>query len=89
MQPIRVNRKIELTLCVVVLFVVGTTAAPGQTPWPVAELLGPAPGSTLPAGAVTFEWCNATADYFLTVETIPAAHDIFFAFTEGPDRMLA
>jgi hypothetical protein len=27
--------------------------------------------------------CNASADYFLTVESIPGAHDIFFAFAGG------
>jgi hypothetical protein len=47
---------------------------------PLAEIVSPTPGSTLPAGAVTFEWCNASADYFLTIESVPGAHDIFFAF---------
>ena len=46
---------------------------------PLATLTSPAPGSTLPAGAVTFAWCNAGADYFLTVESVFGAHDIFFA----------
>jgi hypothetical protein len=76
--------RIEITLCVAALLAVGTTAARGQTACPVAELISPAPGSVLPAGAVTFEWCNANADYFLTVESIPGAHDIFFAFAGGP-----
>ena len=49
----------------------------------MAQLTSPIPGSTLPAGAVTFEWCNANADYFLTVESVPGAHDIFFAFAGG------
>ena len=50
----------------------------------VAQMLSPTNGSTLPAGAVTFEWCNANADYFLTIESVPGAHDIFFAFAGGP-----
>jgi hypothetical protein len=36
------------------------------------------------AGAVTFKWCNASADYFLTVESVHGAHDIYFAFAGGP-----
>jgi hypothetical protein len=40
----------------------------------------PAPGTTLPGNDVTFTWCNANADYFLQMESIPGAHDIFFAF---------
>jgi uncharacterized repeat protein (TIGR01451 family) len=43
----------------------------------------PTVGSTAPDGSVTFTWCNANADNFLTVESIPGAHDIFFAFTGG------
>jgi hypothetical protein len=49
----------------------------------VARMISPANGATLPAGAVTFTWCNASADYFLTVESVPGAHDIFFAFAGG------
>ena len=55
-----------------------------QTGNAVARMLSPANGTTLPAGAVTFQWCNANADYFLTIESIPGAHDIFFAFAGGP-----
>ncbi len=50
----------------------------------VARMISPQDGATLPAGAVTFRWCNASADYFLTIETVPGAHDIFFAFAGGP-----
>ena len=50
----------------------------------VARMISPQDGATLPAGAVTFHWCNAGADYFLTIETVPGAHDIFFAFAGGP-----
>ena len=32
---------------------------------------------------MTFEWCNANADYFLTIESVVGAHDIFFAFAGG------
>jgi hypothetical protein len=46
-------------------------------------MISPTNGSTLPAGAVTFEWCNASADYFLVVESLPGAHDIFNAFAGG------
>lgn len=49
----------------------------------VARMISPANGATLPAGAVTFTWCNASADYFLTVESVLGAHDIFFAFAGG------
>jgi len=49
----------------------------------VARMISPPNGATLPAGAVTFRWCNANADYFLTVESVFGAHDIFFAFAGG------
>lgn len=49
----------------------------------VARMISPIDGAKLPSGAVTFRWCNANADYFLTIETIPGAHDIFFAFAGG------
>jgi hypothetical protein len=77
------KKGIELTLFVVTVAALTATAASAQTTCPVAQLISPTPGSTLPAGAVTFEWCNANADYFLTVESIPGAHDIFFAFAGG------
>ena len=50
----------------------------------VARMISPQDGATLPAGAVTFQWCNASADYFLAIETVPGAHDIFYAFAGGP-----
>ena len=49
----------------------------------VARMISPVNGATLPAGAVTFTWCNASADYFLTIESVLGAHDIFFAFAGG------
>ncbi len=49
----------------------------------VGRMISPANGATLPAGAVTFQWCNASADYFLIVESVVGAHDIFFAFAGG------
>lgn len=49
----------------------------------VARMISPANGATLSAGAVTFRWCNANADYFLTIESLAGAHDIFFAFAGG------
>ena len=58
------------------------TGCPGSETCPgaVAQLLCPTPGTTLPGNEVTFTWCNANADYFLQMESIPGAHDIFFAF---------
>jgi hypothetical protein len=58
------------------------TPCPGSDscPGPVAQMVCPAPGTTLPGNDVTFIWCNANADYFLQMESIPGAHDIFFAF---------
>jgi hypothetical protein len=49
----------------------------------VARMISPVDGATLPSGAVTFTWCNASADYFLVVESVHGAHDIFFAFAGG------
>lgn len=49
----------------------------------VGRMISPKNGSILPAGAVTFTWCNASADYFLTIESLHGAHDIFFAFAGG------
>jgi hypothetical protein len=46
-------------------------------------MISPVNGAMLPAGAVTFRWCNANADYFLTIESLAGAHDIFFAFAGG------
>lgn len=62
--------------------------AQAQTPCPgsesctglVAQMVCPEPGTTLFGNDVTFTWCNAGADYFLDIESIPGAHDIFFAF---------
>lgn len=49
-------------------------------PTKVAQVRCPTPGTTLPGNDVTFAWCNANADYFLDIESIPGAHDIFYAF---------
>ena len=54
---------------------------------PVAQITSPPPGSTLPAGAVTFAWCNAGGDYFLDIESVPGAHDIFFAFVPDAESL--
>jgi hypothetical protein len=75
-------KRIALGLGMAAVFVLAATVAQAQT-CPVAQMISPTNGSTLPAGAVTFEWCNASADYFLTVESVPGAHDIFFAFAGG------
>lgn len=79
------------TLCIALGFGLATTVAQAQTTCPadtvtgnaVAQMISPANGSTLPADTVIFTWCNANADYFLTVESVVGAHDIFFAFVGG------
>jgi hypothetical protein len=43
----------------------------------------PTPGTTLPGNDVTFTWCNANADYFLDIESIPGAHNIFYALVSA------
>jgi flagellar hook capping protein FlgD len=81
------------TLCIAAAVSLAATVAQAQTACPdsVAHVISPPPGSTLPAGAVTFTWCNAGGDYFLDIESVPGAHDVFFAFvrvesiTLGPD----
>jgi hypothetical protein len=64
-------------------FVEGQTTCAG----PVAQITSPPPGSTLPAGAVTFAWCHASGDYFLDIESVPGAGDIFFAFPVGVESV--
>jgi hypothetical protein len=66
-----------------VQFAAQTCAVDPTTGNAVARMISPANGATLPSGAVTFRWCNASADYFLTVESVAGAHDIFFAFAGG------
>jgi len=53
----------------------GSDSCPGS----VAQMVCPAAGTTLPGNDVTFTWCNANADYFLDIESIPGAHNIFYA----------
>jgi hypothetical protein len=77
-------KRILVRLSMVAVFVLAAVAAQAQTcTTPEATMISPTPGSVLPLGNVTFSWCNASADYFVTVESIPGAHDIFFAFTGG------
>jgi hypothetical protein len=67
-------------ICLPAAFCLVASNAPAQMcVGPLATLISPAPGSTLPTGAVTFQWCDAGRDYFLTVESIPGAHEIFNA----------
>ena len=66
-----------------VQFAAQTCPVDAVTGHAVARMISPANGARLPAGAVTFRWCNANADYFLTVESVLGAHDIFFAFAGG------
>ncbi len=73
-------KKVITRLCVVAVFALAAMVAQAQTcTGPLAEMISPPNGSILPVGAVTFQWCNASADYFLTVETKPGAHDLFNA----------
>jgi hypothetical protein len=53
----------------------------------VAQITSPLPGSTLPAGAVTFTWCNVSADYFLTIESPAGAANIYNAFVVGQESV--
>jgi len=57
------------------------TPCPGSDTCPgsVAQMVCPAAGTTLAGNDVTFTWCNANADYFLEIESVPGAHDIFYA----------
>lgn len=52
----------------------GSETCPGTS----AQMVCPTPGTTLSGSDVTFTWCNANADYFLQIESIPGAHNIFY-----------
>lgn len=68
-----------IKLCVAAVFVFAAAFAQAQAcSGQLAQMISPTPGSVLPSGAVTFDWCNANADYFLTVEDVPGSHDFFF-----------
>lgn len=58
---------------------------PGDCAGSVATINSPAAGSTLPIGAVTFKWCNAHSDYFLTVESVAGARNIYNAAVVGQE----
>src|SRR5689334_4505174 len=77
------------TLCIAAACALSATVARAQTACPdsVAQIISPVAGSTLPAGAVTFTWCNASGDYFLDIESVPGAHDVFFAFVVGVESI--
>ena len=68
--------------CVAVMFVLAAAVGQAQTCTTTgATLSSPADNSTLVpdgTGAINFAWCNATADYFVIIETQPGAHDIVF-----------
>jgi hypothetical protein len=81
-------KRLFVIACMAVMFVLAVTAAQAQTcTGSDATLISPPDGSTLQpdpgTGSINFTWCNASADYFVIVESIPGAHDIFFAFTGG------
>lgn len=82
-------KRILTTLCIAAAFALAATVAQAQTTCPdtVAHIISPVPGSTLPAGAVTFTWCNAGGDYFLDIESVLGAHDVFFAFVFGVESI--
>jgi hypothetical protein len=71
--------RIAVKVLLVAVFAVAAIAAQAQTTCPVAQLTSPTPGSTLPGSTVTFSWCNASGDYFLTVESLLGSHNIFNA----------
>jgi hypothetical protein len=83
-----VTNTVRTFLLVSTLFLATAFANAQTCTTPVAQMITPADGSTLqvnPAtGLVDFTWCNASADYFVTIETLPGAHDLFFAFAGGP-----
>ena len=74
----RIARRLGIAL--ILSFAVGLTQAQTICPGPIAQIISPTQGSTLPAGAVTFAWCHANGDYFLDIESVPGAHNIFFGF---------
>jgi hypothetical protein len=77
-------KNITIKLFVAAMFAFAAMAAQAQTcTTPEATLISPTPGSVISLGTVTFSWCNASADYFVVIESVPGAHDIFFAFTGG------
>jgi hypothetical protein len=82
-------RRTVFELCAAAVLVFAATGAQAQTTCPgsVAQITTPAAGSVLPAGAVTFAWCNASADYFLTIETVRGAANIFNAFVVGVESV--
>jgi len=82
-------KRTQTTLYIAAAVALGATAAQAQTACPdtVAQIISPVAGSVLPAGAVTFTWCNASGDYFLEIESVPGAHDVFFAFVVGVESV--
>ena len=79
-----------MLLCVFLL----AGSAPAQTPCivpdcpgQVAQLMCPPPGSTLISNEADFVWCNSGGDYFLDMETVPGAHDVFFAIVSGQSHV--
>jgi hypothetical protein len=74
-------QRLIIRLGVVVVLAFAAVVAQAQT-CTDAQITSPTNGATLTpnaAGQVTFSWCNANADYFLVLESVPGAHDIFYA----------
>ena len=89
-------KRLLLGLCIAAICALAATVAQAQTACPiidagtgsrVAQITSPLPGSTLPAGAVTFTWCNVSADYFLTIESPAGAANIYNAFVVGQESV--
>jgi hypothetical protein len=86
MHSLKISRWRRPEYLAAVLLLSLTWSLQAQTPCPgsdscpgaVAQLLCPSPGTTLPGNDVTFTWCNANADYFLQIESILGAHNIFY-----------
>jgi len=68
--------KTVIRFFVLALFAAMVISARAQ-PCPVAQMISPVNGATLSVGPVTFTWCVANADYFLTVESFQGAANIF------------
>ena len=66
----------KLCIPAILVFAAGLAQAQDCT---VAEMISPEDGSVLDVGEVTFTWCDARADYFLTIETSFGSHDLVFA----------
>ena len=70
----------KLCMAAILVFALGLAQAQDCT---VAEMISPEDGSVLDVWENTFTWCDARADYFLSIETLRGAHDVVFAVFRG------